>query len=379
MFLKLPPAIRKIVLKIHLWLGLATGLVVFIVSITGAIYCFAPELQKITQPYRSVEVQKGRFLPASTLIAIAEKQIPGKKAKRLYYGQPNKAAYALFFEKGGYYHAVFMNPYDGTVLKTKNMRKDFYNIILYLHFTLLIPYGQKIVGWSTLIFCIMIISGIILWWPRNKAAKKARFQIKLGASPKRVNYDLHNVLGFYASWILIFIVFTGLIWAFDGFAKTIYKITGENHSIIQQKLPLSELSQKGNGSVSKTIDKVWYQLENEMSDAYKAVELILPQTDSTAILVRANPSEKIFYKTDHRYFDQYTGKEFEGAYGWGKYSDVRTLSDRIRRMNYDIHIGAVLGYPGRIAAFLAALIAASLPITGLLIWLGKRKNKQKAI
>ena len=50
------------------------------------------------------------------------------------------------------------------------------------------------------------------------------------------------------------------------------------------------------------------------------------------------------------------------------------MSDRIRRMNYDIHIGAVLGYPGRIAAFLAALVAASLPITGLWIWLGKRRK-----
>jgi uncharacterized iron-regulated membrane protein len=46
-------------------------------------------------------------------------------------------------------------------------------------------------------------------------------------------------------------------------------------------------------------------------------------------------------------------------------------------MNYDIHIGAVLGYPGRIVAFLAALIAASLPITGLLIWLGRRKKIAK--
>lgn len=374
MFLKLPPKIRKIILSIHLWLGLATGLVVFIVSITGAIYCFAPELQQLTQPYRSVAIQNTRFLPASELVAIAEKQIPDKKVKRLYYGQPNKAAYALFFDKGGYYYAVFMNPYDGTVLKTKNMRKDFYTIILYLHFTLLIPYGQEIVGWSTLIFFVMIVSGIILWWPRNKAAKKARFLIKLGTSPKRLNYDLHNVLGFYGSWILIFIVFTGLIWAFDGFAKAVYKITGEKHSIIQQKLPISDTSQKNMLIAIKTIDKVWFQLEKEMSDTYKAAELILPQTDSAAILVRANPSEKIFYKTDYRYFDQYTGKEFEGAYGWGKYSDVQTLSDRIRRMNYDIHIGAVLGYPGRIAAFLAALIAASLPITGLLIWLGKRKK-----
>lgn len=374
MFLKLPNPVRKIILKIHLWLGLGTGLVVFIVSITGAMYCFAPELQQLTQSYRSVAKKNKRFLPASELIAIAEKQIPDKKAKRLYYGQPNKAAYALFFDKDGYYYAVFMNPYDGSVLKTKNMRKDFYTIILYLHFTLLIPYGQEIVGWSTLIFFLMIVSGIILWWPRNKAAKKARFTIKWGTSPKRLNYDLHNVLGFYSSWILLFTVFTGLIWAFDGFAATVYKMTGEKYSVIQQKLPVSDTSQKSLLITDKSIDKVWYQLEHEMKDTYQGVELILPQTDSAAILVRANPSEKIFYKTDYRYFDQYSGKEFAGAYGWGKYSDAKTLSDRIRRMNYDIHIGAVLGYPGRIAAFLAALVAASLPITGLLIWLGKRKK-----
>ncbi|MEN9298028.1 MAG: hypothetical protein RLZZ429_341 [Bacteroidota bacterium] len=376
MFLKLPPAIRKIILKIHLWLGLSTGLVVFIVAITGAMYCFAPELQQLTQPYRSVEAKKERFLPASTLIAIAEKQIPDKKVKRLYYGQSNKAAYALFFEKGGYYHAVFMNPYDGTVLKTKNMRKDFYNIILYLHFTLLIPYGQEIVGWCTLIFFVMIVSGIILWWPRNKAAKKARFQIKWGTSIKRLNYDLHNVLGFYASWVLIFIVFTGLIWAFDGFAKTIYHITGETKSIIQQQLPVSDTHQKKEVVTEKVVDKVWYKIEKEMSDTYKGVEFILPQNYSAALLVRANPSANVFYKTDYRYFDQYSAKEFEGSYGWGKYSDVSTLSDRIRRMNYDIHIGSVLGLPGRIAAFLAALIAASLPVTGFLIWQGKKKVKK---
>lgn len=377
MFLKLPNPVRKIILKIHLWLGLSTGLVVFIVSITGAMYCFAPELQQLTQPYRSVAIQNTRFLPASALIAIAEKQVPDKKAKRLYYGQPNKAAYALFFDKDGYYYTVFMNPYDGTVLKTKNMRKDFYTIILYLHFTLLIPYGQEIVGWSTLIFFVMIVSGIILWWPKNKAAKKARFTIKWGTSPKRMNYDLHNVLGFYSSWILLFTVFTGLIWAFDGFAAAVYKITGQKNSVIQQKIPVSNASQQNIMVADKAIDKVWYQLEHEMKDTYQAVELMVPQTDSAAILVRANPSEKIFYKTDYRYFDQYSGKEFEGAYGWGKYSDVKTLSDRIQRMNYDIHIGAVLGYPGRIAVFLAALVAASLPITGLLIWLGRRKKIAK--
>jgi uncharacterized iron-regulated membrane protein len=46
-------------------------------------------------------------------------------------------------------------------------------------------------------------------------------------------------------------------------------------------------------------------------------------------------------------------------------------------MNYDIHIGNILGLPGRIAMFFAALIGASLPITGFYIWWGrKRKHKQ---
>lgn len=61
----------------------------------------------------------------------------------------------------------------------------------------------------------------------------------------------------------------------------------------------------------------------------------------------------------------------------------RTFSDmgsgeRINAMNYDIHVGAVLGIPGKILAFLASLIAASLPVTGFYIWWGRRNKKQAA-
>jgi uncharacterized iron-regulated membrane protein len=46
-------------------------------------------------------------------------------------------------------------------------------------------------------------------------------------------------------------------------------------------------------------------------------------------------------------------------------------------MNYDIHVGAILGLPGKIIAFLASLIPASLPVTGFLIWWGKKKKGKK--
>ena len=54
--------------------------------------------------------------------------------------------------------------------------------------------------------------------------------------------------------------------------------------------------------------------------------------------------------------------------------DHATASDKIMRMNYDIHTGAILGLPGKIFAFLISLLIASLPITGILIWWGKRNK-----
>lgn len=54
---------KKIVGKIHLWLGLSSGLVVFIVAVTGCIYAFQEEIQDMTQPYRFVEPENAPVLP----------------------------------------------------------------------------------------------------------------------------------------------------------------------------------------------------------------------------------------------------------------------------------------------------------------------------
>jgi len=52
------------------------------------------------------------------------------------------------------------------------------------------------------------------------------------------------------------------------------------------------------------------------------------------------------------------------------------VADKIVRMNYDIHVGAVLGLPGKFLAFFASLVAASMPVTGFCIWWGRRKKKK---
>lgn len=367
--------LRKISGKIHLWLGLATGLVIFIIALTGAIYCFAPELQNATQPYRFVTPANKPFLPPSQIKTIAEQQINRKEVQRIYYGEKDKAVYALFSGKKGFTHAVFINPYDGKVLKVKDLHKDFFTIVLKLHRTLLIPYGDIIIKWSTLIFLIMLISGIILWWPKNKPVSKQQFSIKKGTSLKRLNYGLHNVLGFYASWIALFSALTGLIFSFDWFANKVYDLTGARHSVVQKKAPLSDTIAITKGTFPLPIDLAWNKLQPDLKEKYVAVEFILPKDKQASILVRAKPEKGTLYKMDFHYFDRYTGKEIPGSYVWGKYSDAKTTADKIKRMNYDIHTGAILSWPGRVALFFAALIIASLPVTGFYIWWGRNKKK----
>src|SRR5690606_5748338 len=216
---------KKITGKIHLWLGLLSGLLVVFLGITGCILAFQQEIESVTNTYRYVKPEKKPFLLPSQLKIAAEKELPGKKPHSVIYQSKEDAAQVVFYDFApAYYYLVYLNPYSGDVLKVKNMDQDFFRIVIMGHYYLWLPpnIGQPIVATGTLIFFVMLVSGIVLWWPRNKAARKQRFTIKWNVRWRRKNYDLHNVLGFYASWIAVFLAITGLVMGFQWFAKTIY-------------------------------------------------------------------------------------------------------------------------------------------------------------
>ena len=81
-----------------------------------------------------------------------------------------------------------------------------------------------------------------------------------------------------------------------------------------------------------------------------------------------------FGNNDLFYFDRYSGKLL-------KYlpNAKKSMGLKLNDLNYDIHIGQALGLTGKIIAFLASLISASLPVTGFIIWLGKRKKSKPKV
>ncbi|WEK35017.1 MAG: PepSY-associated TM helix domain-containing protein [Candidatus Pseudobacter hemicellulosilyticus] len=366
--------IRKIIGKLHLWLGLISGFIVLMLAVTGCIYAFQQEIQDATQPYRHVAAQSSPFLPPSRLHHIADSANPHKHVHAIRYAGPESAAQAIYYEYLNYYDIVFLNPYTGEVLKVKDMEKGFFPFILEGHFYLWLPHsvGQPVVAVATLIFFVMVISGIILWWPRNKAGARQRFTIKWNARWRRRNYDLHNVLGFYVSWIGLIFAVTGLVWGFQWFSKTAYWVSSGGKQQVEFYDPGSDTTAVLAQLAAPAPDLIWEKMKKEYPDA-GSLEVHIPEGPGGSIEVGANPSTTSYWKADYRYFDQYTLKELPVKHTWGRV-DQANGGDLFMRMNYDIHTGAIWGLPGKILAFCGSLLIGSLPITGFLIWLGRKKK-----
>ena len=113
---------RKACAKLHLWLGLLSGIVVFIVCITGCMYAFKDEITDATQPWRFVAPLEKEFLPPSRLLAIADSVMGGASATAITYGERSDAAWVDYYQPEAGMSTVFINPYSGQVLKSSVSR-----------------------------------------------------------------------------------------------------------------------------------------------------------------------------------------------------------------------------------------------------------------
>ncbi|MGJ8661600.1 MAG: PepSY domain-containing protein, partial [Bacteroidota bacterium] len=107
------------------------------------------------------------------------------------------------------------------------------------------------------------------------------------------------------------------------------------------------------------------------------IEIHMPHDNKHSIAANANPDATTYWKTDYVYFDQKTLQTIPVKHHYGKLSEA-TPADTIMRINYDTHVGGILGLPGKIIMCLFSLVIASLPITGILIWYGRKKKKARS-
>ena len=370
---------------LHLWLGLITGIVVILVCLTGCVWVFQEEITSaFLEPESNVSYQKKPVVMPSQLMAIVDKEFPGKHVGSAEYHQGRAISVNLAGQRGEG-AALKINPYTGEIIRKNDSKAnhfDFFEWILEGHRFLWLPYniGRPIVNYSTLIFVFTLITGLVLWWPHKwtKSTRERSFAIKWNGSAKRVNYDLHNVLGFYSLLVVAAIAMTGMVYGLDWFGKSVYWVsTGGipfpgfgtfNSDTLQTKRPYSP---------AQAMDLAWQRAAYKHPDS-KGFYMAFPDSANhkAVIIVTVYPSAGVIYDNQGYIYDQFTLKELPKDKIYGQKFSEDSFGNQLRRMNYDIHIGTVLGLPGKVLAFFASLIGASLPITGFIIWWGKEKKKK---
>jgi uncharacterized iron-regulated membrane protein len=379
--------VRKIAGVLHLWLGLASGFVVFIVAVTGCIFVFQKEISELIyrKKFFVTPPVYANILPLNQMKSIAEQALHVPNVSVTTYSDPSRAWEFMYFKGGDpkaltffgavdSYKSAFINPYTGRITGIIDYEKEFFVIVKYLHWSLLLntQYGQPIVGYSTLIFVILLITGMILWWPKNlkKANFNKSFKINWKAKFKRLNYDLHNVPGFYAMLITLVLALTGMVWAMSWFQTAVYVVASRSVTPPKQ---ISFASDSATAILKNSIDIAFDVAKQQFPDA-RRIFLYAPDRGapkSATISVNGYRGKEDYYDTDVLYLDQFTGK----LLGRENFKD-KNSGEKLIRMNYDIHVGVILGLPGKILAFMGSFIAASLPVTGFMIWLGRKKKKK---
>jgi uncharacterized iron-regulated membrane protein/outer membrane receptor protein involved in Fe transport len=210
---------RKWLFWIHLYAGLAAGLLALVVGLSGAALVFAPEIELAASwPGKPAPNR----LPLNTLTARVMRAHPGFRLQDIrfdaggnandFHIQTTRGAEASRGPGGDL--RLIVDPATGAVLKTVDRKSGVWHWLRELHHNLLAGKAGRLVnGIGAILLFLLCVTGLVIWWPGPRLLRK-RLAIQIGAGWKRVNWDLHNSCGFWIAGALAFLSFTALQFAF---------------------------------------------------------------------------------------------------------------------------------------------------------------------
>ena len=400
---------KKIFRKIHLWLSVPFGLIITLICFSGAMLVFEDEVNELfcrdlyyVETVKEEPVSIGKLLekvasalPDSISVTGVSISSDPERAYQVSLSKPRRAS-------------LYVDQYTGEI-KGKKERSGFFMFMFRMHRWLLdsmnpgnegIFWGKMIVGVSTLLFVVVLVSGIVIWWPRTRRALKNSLKISATKGWKRFWYDLHVAGGMYALIFLLAMALTGLTWSFPWYRTAFYKVFGvevqqrashgneQKHNEHKGNTGLANQEKKRGGNGRRSADKR-EGLENNHGDRYSAASPFAYWQEVYDKLKHQNPEYKqisVSSGTASVSFDRFGNQRASDRYSFntdtGEFTETslyqhQDKSGKIRGWIYSVHVGNWGGMFTRILAFIAALIGAALPLTGYYLWIRKFIRQSK--
>ena len=393
---------KKIFRKIHLWLSVPFGLIITLVCFSGAMLVFENEVNEwFRRDLYYVETVKESPLPMDKLLEKVATTLPDSvSVTGVSISSDPRRAYQVSLSKPRR-ASLYVDQYTGEV-KGKSERSGFFMFMFRMHRWLLdsmnpgnegIFWGKMIVGVSTLLLVFVLISGIVIWWPRTRKALKNSLKITATKGWRRFWYDLHVAGGMYALIFLLAMALTGLTWSFPWYRTAFYKVFGvevqqraaqghEQKSDAQKrdtKLAAHREKKREGNEVRK--GERSRRPENNHSDMYSVTSPFVYWQEIYDKLRRQNPEYKqisISSGTASVSFNRFGNQRASDRYSFntdnGEFTETslyqhQDKSGKIRGWIYSVHVGNWGGMFTRILTFIAALLGAALPLTGYYLWI----------
>ena len=382
---------RKIFRNIHLWLSVPFGILITLICFSGAALVFEKEVMELCHrelyfvkkveaaplPMEQLMTKVAATLPDSVSVTGVNISSDPERAYQVTLSKPRRAS-------------MYVDQYTGEITG-KYERAPFFNFMFRMHRWLLdsmkqdggIFWGKMIVGTSTLMFVFVLISGVVVWWPRTRKALKNSLKMVANKGWRRFWYDLHVAGGMYALVFLLAMALTGLTWSFQWYRTGFYKTFGvevqpsmghgnaaANATAKGGKRDGKPEGREGRGAHRYSPYTNWQQVYEQLAEANPDYKQISVSDGSASVAVPRFGNQR---GTDRYKFNPRNGEITETTL----YKDLDN-SGKIRGWIYSVHVGSWGGMLTRILTFVAALIGASLPLTGYYLWIRKKIKRRLA-
>lgn len=386
----------KIFRKIHLWLSVPFGIIITLICFSGAMLIFEPEITRsVKSDVYYVSSSDGDPLPMGELMETVKATLPDSVSI---------TGVTVFSDKDRTYQvnlskprraSLFIDQYSGRITG-KYERIGFFSTMFKLHRWLLdganphgdgVKVGKLLVGISTLIFVIALITGVVIWWPRARKNFRRSMTISFKDGWRGLWKSLHVAGGMYALVFVLAMSLTGLTWSFNWYRTAFYAVCGVEHTPRNFAASTNEKSsERVNGSEGRGNHRGGRRGKHGEGRRHHSEfgrwqqvydELKAQNPDAPQITIGAETASVTLGVTGNgRASDKYEFNRRSGEIApVTKYADSLP-ADKLRGWIYAIHTGSWGGVLTRILWLLGALLGASLPLTGYYIWIKHLRRKK---
>jgi uncharacterized iron-regulated membrane protein len=200
-------------LTLHRWAALVSMVFIVIAALSGSALVFEGGIDRAMYPALWRVTAGERIVTLDSAVASAEHAVPRAPVTGVSFSPGGP----IVVQAGG--TQVFVDPFSGVVKGTRTAAEASRTLARQVHVqhTALLAgkTGSAIVAIATLVALLLILSGLLLWWPDKL------WRVRWSASWKRIAFDVHHAAGVIAAVVLVVITSTGLVTHYQALSRAL--------------------------------------------------------------------------------------------------------------------------------------------------------------